>query len=94
MSITIQCPQCRTRFRCKDQLAGKQAACLKCQTLLTIPVNTIEEEKQELPLPAETVFKPDLPVWDAPWIPPQWDSGFVSHNSKLKASSTATRPLQ
>ncbi|MCA9013777.1 MAG: hypothetical protein KDA77_00470 [Planctomycetaceae bacterium] len=94
MSITIQCPQCRTRFRCKDYLAGKQATCLICHTLLTVPENTVEEEKQELPQPAEIEFKPEATVWDAPWHPPQWESGLVSHNSKVKDSSTATHPLQ
>lgn len=94
MSITIQCPKCRTRFRCKDKLAGKQVPCLKCHTLLTIPEGTVQKERPELSIFDEIEFKSDLPVWDTPWKPPQWESGFVSQLSKVKDSRSSTHPIR
>lgn len=37
MAIQVTCPGCRTRFKVGDQHAGKQGACPKCKTTITIP---------------------------------------------------------
>lgn len=37
MPIAFQCPKCRAPYKVKDELAGKKAACKKCQHVMTVP---------------------------------------------------------
>ena len=38
MSIVIKCQQCEAKFSVKDELSGKRIRCVKCQSVITVPV--------------------------------------------------------
>lgn len=88
MSIFIECPQCRTRFRCKDQLAGEQVCCLKCQAILYVSkTSTADKQPGQNSLQTEATC-PAADSREVPWIPPQWDSGLM--NQLIESGESAT----
>ncbi|MCA9021088.1 MAG: hypothetical protein KDA74_13155, partial [Planctomycetaceae bacterium] len=95
MSIFIQCPQCRTRYRCKDCLEGEQVNCLKCHAVLNVSESaTMEKQPGQDSVQTET----ESLVADSrevPWIAPLWDSGLFSQlmkSGKPAASSQVLKP--
>jgi predicted Zn finger-like uncharacterized protein len=42
MAIAISCPSCQSRFSLKDDFAGKQVRCPRCQNVLVVPEEEID----------------------------------------------------
>lgn len=55
MSISAQCPDCRTTFRAEDSLSGKRVKCPKCSTAILLSnARTMAGPPAHAPLPLET----------------------------------------
>jgi len=42
MAISISCPSCQSKFSLKDDFAGKQVRCPRCQNVLVVPEEEID----------------------------------------------------
>lgn len=62
MSISTNCPNCKSLFRLPDELAGRTAKCQKCAQLFVVPTGQADEVA-----PAESVRKEeDIPANEPP----------------------------
>src|SRR5690348_7198538 len=60
MPITIECPQCHKRLNAPDNMAGKQAKCPNCKTVMVIPEPVFEAD--DLLAPLEPTPQPATPA--------------------------------
>ncbi len=56
MAILVQCPECETKLKVKDESAGKKARCPRCQTVIPVPLEeepeVVEERVVDRPRPS------------------------------------------
>lgn len=73
MAITTSCPQCKSRFRLQDNLAGKTLRCQKCQQMFVVPLTDasgteaviatpVSAMPEPAPLPPTESLTPQAPV--------------------------------
>ena len=48
MTIQVQCPQCQSVLKVRDDMAGRKGKCPKCGTTVSIPATTTEPEIEQL----------------------------------------------
>lgn len=90
MSIIIECPRCGTRFRCKDQLAGRKVSCLVCQQGLRVSSRAIPKPQTDSEIPEEPDFPEDA-FREAPWITPHWSTDSAAALLTKRNSSTSCK---
>src|SRR4029079_10730650 len=84
MAIVIQC-QCGASFRAKDELAGKEVRCPKCQSAIAVPGGPARDPQTQLSLDDMMhLAGASQPSGSSPYAPqggPQQPSGFVAPSS-------------
>ncbi|MEX1998032.1 MAG: hypothetical protein WEA04_05175 [Candidatus Andersenbacteria bacterium] len=55
MHAIANCPSCKKQLRVQEFLAGKQASCPSCETVLDIPASLFREPPRHAPLPPRAI---------------------------------------
>ncbi len=71
MPLSIECPECASRYKVGDHLAGKRVKCKKCGAGIHVPDSQNLDHASELPLKADEGEQPELiqPVMSKPIAP-------------------------
>jgi predicted Zn finger-like uncharacterized protein len=86
MTMTVACPECRSKLRLPDGLSGQEVRCPRCGTSFAAP-------DLPPPPPAEALQEPPLLLADETTAPSPEDHAFGLDLSLGDKASAASRPL-